>query len=83
VYRHATLDCGETLDRPFSSRTAVFVLIREVGKVALVEAPVSFARRSQRLGHQGVRAGLFALQNFVACEVTAIGQNSQLLTGLQ
>jgi len=76
VYCHSTLDCGETLDGARSIRTTVFVLIRDVGKVALVEAAVSLAGRSQRLGHQGANTGLFALQNFFACEVAAIGENS-------
>src|SRR3954470_5891079 len=60
VYCHSTLDCGETLDGARSIRTTVFVLIRDVGKVALVEAAVSLAGRSQRLGHQGANTGLFA-----------------------
>jgi hypothetical protein len=48
--------------------------------VALVEAAVSLAGRSQRLGHERANTGLFAFQNFFACEVTAIGENSQLFS---
>ena len=79
VQRLAAFLGGEPVDRELSSRTAVFIAACVIDEVPLVEAPVSNASRGQWLRHKRSDASTFALENFVAFVVTAIGQGNQAL----
>src|ERR1700676_38099 len=62
------------------SWTAIGVLLRQIRKVLLTEAPVRFGPRRLRLGQSYRDAGLVAREDLQAAEVAAIGNGFERLS---
>ena len=69
----------EAIWQLLSSRTAIGVLLRQIDKVLLAEAPIRFGARRLRLGQSYCDAGLVAGEDLYAAEVVAIGNGLELL----
>ena len=59
--------------QPLPSRTAIGVLLRQIDKVLLTEAPIRLGTRRLRLGQSYRDARLMAREDLRAAEVAAIG----------
>src|SRR5664279_3229583 len=67
------------IDQALARRTSVLVLLRHVDEVLLAEASVRLAVGCQRLRDIGGDARLLALQDLVAFEVAAVGNDREVL----
>src|SRR6185295_19495386 len=81
-YPLAIFLASEAIWQLLSSRTAIGVLLRQIDKVLLAEAPIRFGARRLRLGQSYCDAGLVAGEDLRAAEVAAIGNGLERL-GLQ
>lgn len=75
------LDRIKAVDGTLPGGAPVFVVLRDVDEVGLVEPPLGLGIGGLRLGHEGRDARVFASFDLRAAEVPAVGKGLQLLGG--
>ena len=68
-------DGAEAPDQLLPGRASVFVTLRVVDEIGLVETPVGLGVRGARLRHKHGNARILAGQNFFAFEIAAVGDD--------
>jgi len=70
VQFHTAFDGAESPDQFLPSGAAVFIMLRVVDEIGLIETPVGLGIRGRRLWYKHSDACIFASQNFFAFEIS-------------
>ena len=74
MYRHAVLERREAPYGALPGRASIFVVLRDVDEIALVEESGGLVVGGEWFGHYRRDSALFAFPDLLAIEVTPIGK---------